>query len=1109
MKKHDCPIEFSDVFNNNIRAKWEQSEENEVVISKPPCVGDNQKIITRLCVDGEWKPLMTPKCDRISTNNGLCPDFFTYIQEKCVYTTEPLVSTKNYQVLTKIQYVEQDEKSNFWLPLRRRVPFGPFEYNDIGHNYGESINVNFTDYRKFLSSDCLLYNVEKEKLQFENCNKTHHFIKQFETSFTTYNCPKNCKACGFWTNKCYCKRKSCEKYATIENVYEMKILQTLAGNEICQIGENSGFRSFITGNSWQYGSFNTNCSLCEVNPLQHEEVKMYLSFDEKKKKMFLLVYSPENILKYDENQKAIYCFTNAANRPKKKVEYKEIFEYFESNFSFNAYVLRLEKYPGIYWCEAFRLNMSEITSNQIIAYQNESGNEYSLRVIIRNVCENYGCDKTNFYEKIINDKLVNIFQQFNGVLRIMEIVDLDIDLDRLDIILHLTTLKENYVVQEYEQCVKKFRNLDPDISVKHFRSSDFCLPETTKWKNYSKLNWPLSKIGLNATPEEFCLRNDGTPVTRFCQGDFIYGAYWAGVEEYCVQNTEISYLTTLLKNMTSVNNENLEQIQEITKNTSFSILDIYYLSKTLHKLNHTSYFDTNFYIFDILNQLLSDSNEAALKESQNLLNLTDEILELVDGILSDFRYDSSSVLLIQKQNLLVHITSPFFSNISGFALYRNGTVENFYRNGTFQEIQTHDLLLALYAPEIILEQVLNETLNKSDIFIISLVYFKSTFFVSNDFKPVSYTVSIIIPNFGNYLETPIPILFRSNQTLKGEKCAFWDYGKGNNRKKGAWSFLGGTYLGVLKESDLHMCGFVHLTHFALLVMSDIKNMADEGADFLTPLLTDDYNEFVLNMITIIGGAISVLGIFGIFLTALIQKQWRSKIGTKILLNLSIAILLENICIHLSEIEVFKQSELNCKMIGMILHYIVLSKFSWMLIYALLQYLRFVKVFGSVPSNLILKSVFIGWGVPLVLVLISGLTTTESYVSSSYEFCYPRGMYLFIFVLLPICLIVVCNLTLFCIIMYQVTRSKTQSFGSYKSFKLQLYLAVLLFFVLGIPWLFGILAEITHHSTLKIALFYLFCITGTLQGFVLFLFYVVLNTETREGWIRFYKNHNQR
>jgi hypothetical protein len=1108
-------MEESVVLGVKAKAKWiSEGLRNQLVISQPPCLDNSNKLITRICLDGLWHPSTTPRCEAISQSDESCPDNYREIEEYCVQVTEPRQWQPNYYFHREPQKIHfgNESEGRFWLPVRRVVSYGPFEYTRVGEDYGKTFPVNIANYTEFYSGDCLVFDAKTEMVQVDSCTSLNRFVQYFDKKFLLYDCPKNCLRAGFDSYKCYCRSKDCEDLARFKTAAEKKTLQMLVGNDWCRVGKDplgimsgQGLDLYLNRTHLQYGNFRTNCRICQRSALDVKEAHMVLTFEEKNTKLFLLIYVSANIKQY-KGKYMIYCFTNSAqNRLKQTLKIERVFEDGTTlPYSLSVYRVNMKKYMGEYWCEAFSSTMSLLKSNKIIAYRKKRGNEYALRLLIRDVCKKFTCDLSELLDDFIDEKLKLLFKPFNSEIRLMEIFTFDTYQDYLDVLFHVSTGRNLNVTNEYYRCLARLKSVK-SVEVVYFKSSEFCLPEKT-WYDSCKLSWPVTKLNNAVVPNEFCLREDGTPVTRLCTGSFLYGADWSNVTGSCAQNVEVSEVTKKLRELATRDSVSLQNIWSLISGTSLTVLDIYYLNILLDKIREND----SSYALDLVNKIMM-TNPTVLKQSQRFLNLTDSVLDVFDDLLSNATFDPDAVYVYKKDKLIVHMANPFLTNISGLLLYgkentplTDFSLVDFQRDNIFDNIDKQDLHLAVYVPELILDQILNETENNiSDVFIITVVFYNDNLFVDDNFDSTSYVISVTIPGYGSYLQSPISIVFRSNKPSDRDQCGYWDNGKRLNSKKGHWSILGGNYCGKFNDTSLHLCNFVHLTHFALLLMSDKKNVEDENATFVD-LELEEYNDYVLNVITIVGCSLSVVGLVGIFLTALLFEKWRNKHGTKILLNMAVAILLELICIQLSEIQTLKQSPQECKIIGMILHYFVLSQFCWMLIYAFLQYYRFVKVIGAIPNNLILKSVIFGWGAPLVLVCIVGFTTTQSYVSSTYELCYPRGMLLYLTVILPIVLIVLANLVIFCMVMYNVIYTKATT-SDKKLFRLRVYLALMLFSLLGMPWVFGLLAEILNPSFLKTVLFFIFCVTGTLQGFVLFLFYVVLNQETREFWLSFFRN----
>lgn len=1045
---------------------------------------NNHKLIVRICKSGHWYPSKPPFCHNIS--NSTCAKNLQSIEDFCAEVTE----VKNSDNL-------------FWLPIQRKVKYGPFEITEANDNYGQPINLNISNLELY-SGDCVMFDPKKRFLTVDNCTNLHKRVKFFQKNEPKYNCPKNCLSINF-QYKCYCKRTTCQNLAKIRNLYEKKIVEKLVGQNLCQLDKiYPNQPSYLNRTVWQTGLVETDCKICEERAINASRTKLDLVFVEEKKSLYLLVYAPEGIKMPEKEKYSIYCFTNSAKKQlKEKLKIEQVFANFDnfisSSSSFLVYKIEVKKYLGEYWCEAFSSENSIVSSNKVLAYTKKKGNEYALRFVIKDICKFYSCDLFKIINGLLDKKLKDIFESLDSEIRIMEIFNFDIYRDFLDVLVHVSTGKNANVETEYKRC-HSFLRASQTIELKFFKNSEYCLPEET-WLNNSKLTWPLTKHNEVAVSDQFCLLEDGTPITRQCQGNFLYGADWENVSNSCVKTEPTSDVTMKLREMAKrVSKIPIQDLLNVINNVNLDVLDIYYLDVILDKIRQNSSL-----ALSVVDKLIT-TDRATLEKSQKMLNLTDTTLELTEEILSNSTFDPESVYCLQKNNLVVHVANPFLTNISGFLLYTQNSskfqVVDIKRGETINKNRNVDLQLALQVPEKLLDQILNETEgNISSVFIISVVFYNDSLFVNDDnFHSDSFVISVTIPGHGAYLQTPISIAFKSNSASESNSCGFWDHGKKTNLKKGQWSDVGSRFVGRLNGSDLMLCSYMHLTHFALLLMSDKKNFIDE-VDIVTSG-SEDNNEYILNVLTIIGCSFSIFGIIGVFLTALFYREWRRKTGTKILINLCIAILLEIICIQLSEIEYFNKSEHLCKIIGMVLHYVVLSKFCWMLIYAFLQYYRFVKVIGAIPTNLILKSVIFGWGVPLAFVFVIGLSTTQSYVSKTYELCYPRGLLFYLTVVMPICLIIFANITIFVIIMDNITHTVSTNTENKKMFKPRLYLALLLFSTLGMPWIFGLVAELLNDSFLKMTLYYIFCITATLQGFILSLFYVVLNKETRNFWMRY-------
>lgn len=194
----------------------------------------------------------------------------------------------------------------------------------------------------------------------------------------------------------------------------------------------------------------------------------------------------------------------------------------------------------------------------------------------------------------------------------------------------------------------------------------------------------------------------------------------------------------------------------------------------------------------------------------------------------------------------------------------------------------------------------------------------------------------------------------------------WDFSA--NQGNGGWSAYGCRLVGshacrVDNWTVVDECACWHMTHFGEIFWDSDRPFFTEG---------DTENEGLLNFITFSGCILSLIGLSGVFLTAIISPSWLAGPGQKIQLQMSVnlALLLVLFMFLTSDVKIPKPV---CSFLGGILHYVLLSNFSWMLLAAYLQYSRLVKVVTRRSSRLLLKSGAIGWGLPLIPVVLTFIT----------------------------------------------------------------------------------------------------------------------------------------
>ncbi|XP_066465857.1 adhesion G-protein coupled receptor D1 [Tiliqua scincoides] len=308
-------------------------------------------------------------------------------------------------------------------------------------------------------------------------------------------------------------------------------------------------------------------------------------------------------------------------------------------------------------------------------------------------------------------------------------------------------------------------------------------------------------------------------------------------------------------------------------------------------------------------------------------------------------------------------------------------------------------------------------------------------------------------------------------------CAFLDYSNGS----GVWSNAGC----VLQGGDLNhsVCLCNHLTNFAILMQ-------------IVPLKLTKGHQMALSSISYIGCSLSIfcltitLVTFAILSSVSTIRNQRYHIHA----NLSFAILVAQILLLISF--QFSPGKVPCKILAILLHFFFLSAFAWMLVEGFHLYSMVIKVFGSEESKHLLYY-GIGWGCPLLICVISVTSAVESYGEVHNCWLSLENGTIWAFVA-PALFIIVVNICILVAVTRVISRISTDNYkvhGDANAFKLTAKAVAVLLPILGSSWIFGILAVNDHALVFQ----YMFAIFNSLQGFFIFLFHCLLNSEVRAAF----------
>ncbi|KAJ8925520.1 hypothetical protein NQ315_009359, partial [Exocentrus adspersus] len=560
-------------------------------------------------------------------------------------------------------------------------------------------------------------------------------------------------------------------------------------------------------------------------------------------------------------------------------------------------------------------------------------------------------------------------------------------------------------------------------------------------------------------------------------------------------NTHFAFLeaaVNVTSNLEDILNSNLTVTEKLEKLVNLIIelvdklepVDIYLISKILeyaleevdaNKMNLTSHIISS--LFHV--------PRTVLRESQLKYYATNKILYAIQEMGKSL--NPAEIERIVKNNFTIVVYDLKETNMSGLILEgcsnTQCNISVIQGTANLNEIVTNqNLQIAVILSDELLNQIKqSETAGK----LVVTIYFSDVLFNEQSSKrdgKVSMVCGVVLPKFYEDFLGNLSVVYKNGRSSdNSNSCAYWKFqvDDGDETINGFWV----PQAEPRNKKLFTICEYNHITHFALL-------LARDNSSFL------DANEYkVLDIITAVNSILSIIGISGILLTAGLFERWRKNTGNQILVHFSVAISIKIVLLYVSFwIYADKSEGIVCSVTGAILHYAILSEFCWMLIIAILQFKRFVEVLGGPPKFVLLKACICGWVFPLLPVTLILLVDKKNYNEGQVGICYPSGLGLYLGIWLPLIIIISINFVIYIFIIYNVFHKKTETRDLVNhEILFQWRLALLLFSMLGLTWLFGFLSQIPGLEDIFI---YLFCFSASLQGFVMFLFFIVFNKSTR-------------
>ncbi|XP_063447801.1 uncharacterized protein LOC134727351 [Mytilus trossulus] len=663
-----------------------------------------------------------------------------------------------------------------------------------------------------------------------------------------------------------------------------------------------------------------------------------------------------------------------------------------------------------------------------------------------------------------------------------------------------------------------------------FYSTVACPMDQLKDKETSLVaTFPSSATGLEVTSIETC---EGEVAGRAkCDGDFETGAHWTDVRVFKTcnnngdddsENTDSSSeeqddATVMghisrerrLKELAEVDVEdnNAETVMEETAEIIENAQEI-----------TAEYID---YIAEIVDKT-SEVTQATKMTSENIVKTVDRILDIDDDEIKKSTKANSIIKSLEKvagkMNLDVNgqfrIVTPNVAlevwdlkyqslPIIGLAAREDQKKKEFDESQIItlynrSQIYFDDLNAAIELPPELVEEVMTEQESRLYMMVyrhgrlfqtmteaqVNLEQNREAQFVDDSGTLNSFVISASIggkkiENLKNHVKT----IFKPLKDVKGKEktCAHWDFTLNNNR--GGWSAKGCVYNGTVNGRDICLCN--HLTNFAVLI--DFYGQAE-------PI--PEHHEISLSIISLIGLSLSILGLSLTIISYAFFRKLRRGRAQQTLFNLALSML----CSWVVFLTGIRQTHsfYGCIVVAVLLHYFILSSFMWMLMEAFLQYLTFVKVLGTYVTRYRLKTVLVAWGLPLVPV-VSVLSIDYTLYSGGSRYCWMSLTAFYYSFAIPVGLIILCNLTVFVVTVISICRRPTGLRTNQSKSKMamaNLQAAITSFVLLGLTWFLGYLAI----SDARLPFQYAFTILNSLQGFFIFILFVLRKKRVRDQWL---------
>uniref|UniRef100_W5ND92 Adhesion G-protein coupled receptor G2 n=1 Tax=Lepisosteus oculatus TaxID=7918 RepID=W5ND92_LEPOC len=620
-------------------------------------------------------------------------------------------------------------------------------------------------------------------------------------------------------------------------------------------------------------------------------------------------------------------------------------------------------------------------------------------------------------------------------------------------------------------------------------------PEQTQLMHQGQYLWPETQARFTAKLQ--CERDPENQATRNCMVNALTNrAQW--------DKPDLMSCPTLHKTIADLSNitvtaNNSEDLAELIKNLTSDQLFLSHNELIIVFSKMAEILDAGSVtpplgqtIIDILNKLLGTES--------NLQPFTNDILNVMESLGNRIAFPGN-LFSLTSPNLALSVVGVDPRNFSGLAFgvssFSQGVNPQLFLQVFINQGPSSHTIAFISLPSALENHFPQHTeLARSRV---QFQFYGKTELFQDSMKEKSLLTYVISGSVTNAtirnLRDPVTVTLhhlKPNRLGQQVQCVFWDLQK--NGGQGGWSPEGCEVYGTSVNHTTCVCD--HLTHFGVLLVPS-----------RSPVNSVDNR--ILTLITYVGCGLSALFLGISLLTYTAFEKLRRDYPSKILMNLSAALLGLNLVFLVdSWLASFNRRGL-CISVAVILHYFLLASFTWMGLEAVHMYFALVKVFNIYVPCYILKFCSAGWGIPLLVIALVLAINKDAYGSGLYAkslspsedseelFCWVQSdVAFYVSVVAFFLLVLLCNVAVFVVVLLQIRNVKAkQPAGCRGGLLHDLKSVASITFLLGLTWALAFLA----WGPARVPLLYLFSIFNSLQGFFIFVFHCLMKDSVRKQW----------